>query len=161
MIPVVTFLRRKMNLKNEIRPSRPADHVRYSPVDHLYQHAPRLISIERCHDFGSLRQPRDGRLEQTWLFRIGFATQAGIARLVLGIRKQHGMGQCINGAFSEDQPPVVRSGMREPQTLFAAGGKAGESAILDLVSAQARGVEMRKDGVAATVDPHTASKPRR
>ena len=63
LIPVVTFLRWKMNLKNEIYPSRPADHVRDSPAAHLYQHAPRLIGIERRHDFGTLWQQGDGRLE--------------------------------------------------------------------------------------------------
>src|ERR1022692_3316034 len=51
--------------------------------------------------------------------------------------------------------------MREPQTLLAAGGKAGESAILDFVSAQPRGVEMRKHRVAVGVDPQAARKPRR
>ena len=41
-----------MSLKNEIHPPRPADHVRDSPANRLYQHAPRLISIERRQDFG-------------------------------------------------------------------------------------------------------------
>ena len=57
-----------MNLKNKIPPSRPDGNVLDSPADHLYQHAPRLISIERRHDFGTLWQHGDGRLEQPRLF---------------------------------------------------------------------------------------------
>ena len=57
-----------MSLKNEIHPPRPADHVRDSPANRLYQHAPRLISIERRQDFGTLWQHGDGRLEQARLF---------------------------------------------------------------------------------------------
>jgi hypothetical protein len=95
----LTFLRWKVNLENEVLPSCPVGNARHSHTDYIYQHPPRFISIERRYDFGTLRQPGDGRLEQARLVGIGFAGQAGILGLVLGIREQRGMGQGINGAF--------------------------------------------------------------
>src|ERR1017187_4088299 len=68
LIPVVTFPRGKVILKSKIRPSRPCRNPRYSHVDHIYQHAPRFISIECRHDFAAHRQLGDGRLDQTRLF---------------------------------------------------------------------------------------------
>ena len=98
LIPILTVLRRKVDQEEEIS-SCPNGNACHREVDHIYQHAPRFIGIERRHDFGSVRQPGDGRTNQAWLLGIGVATQAGIPGPVLGVRKQHGMGQRINGAF--------------------------------------------------------------
>jgi len=87
LIPIPTVLGWKANQENEL-PSCLAGHACHCGGDHIYQHAPRFIRIERRHDFGSLRQPGDGGLDQARLFGIGFATQAGIASAVLDVREQ-------------------------------------------------------------------------
>ena len=159
LVPIVAFLRRKVSLENQVRPSPLGSNVCHRQAEHIHQQSPSFIGIECSHNFGSLRQLGDGRLDQTLLLEIRFASQAGILGLVLGIREQRGVRQRVNGAFGQDQAPVIRSTMREPQALFTPSGKAGKSLVLDLVSAQARSVEMRKHCIAAAVDPHPAGKP--
>ena len=161
LVPIVAFLRWKVSSENQVCPSGLGSNAGHSQAEHIDQQAPRFIGVECRHDFGSLRQPDEGRLDQTWLLEIRFASQAGLAGLVLGIRAQRGMGPRINGAFGQDQTPVIRSNVRKPQALFAPSGKAGKSLVLDLVSTPARGVEMRKHGIATAVDPHPAGKSRR
>ena len=143
---------------NEVS-SRLAGNAFHSRADHIYQQAPRFIGIERRHDFGSLRQPGYGRVDQTWLGGIRFATQAGITGSVLHVRKQHGMGHSINGAFSQNQTTVARSCVREPQPLSSSSSEACKSAILDFVAAQSRDVEMGKHCIPAAIGPHPAGKP--
>src|SRR2546423_2041148 len=133
VIPIFTVLRGKVNQEGETS-SDPADNVCPCQTNHIHQHAPRFIVVEGCHDFGSLRQPGKGQLDQIRLPAIGFATQAGITGSVFGIRKQDGMGQSVNGALCQDQASIVPSGMREPQALPASGRKAGEALIVDFVS---------------------------
>ena len=86
LIPILTLLGWKVNQENELL-SCLAGHACHRGADPIYQHAPRFIRIERRHDFASLRQLGDGGLDQTRLFSIGFAAQAGIARSVLDVRK--------------------------------------------------------------------------
>lgn len=133
----------------------------YRLTNYLHHLASCIIGIECCQNFGPCRQPGDGRLDQCHLPRTWFAAQAGIAALVLRIREQRGMGERVNGTLSQDQAPVGRMGMRQPQPLLAPGGKACESTILDLVSAQPQGIEVWKHRVAEGVDPQAACKPRR
>src|ERR1700693_2854954 len=71
LIPILTVLRRKVNQENEIS-SGPAGNVCHHEADHIYQHATRFVSIERRHDFGSLRHPAEGRRNQSRLLSIGF-----------------------------------------------------------------------------------------
>ena len=82
-IPVCPFLHRKVKLENEVRPCHLVSNTCHRFADHIHQTAPCLISVERRHDLGSLRQPDDSRLDQVRLPRTRFATQAGITGLVL------------------------------------------------------------------------------
>jgi len=99
LVPVVAFLRGKVSLENQVCPSSFGCHPGYSQAEHIHQPSSGFISIEGCHDFGSLWQLDDDCLDQARLFEIRFACQAGIAGLVRGIREQGGVGQRVNGTF--------------------------------------------------------------
>jgi len=60
LVPVFAFQRRKVNVEDQVRPSSLGRYGRDSHTDYLHQHAPRSVGIERRHDVGALRQPRDG-----------------------------------------------------------------------------------------------------
>ncbi len=62
LVPVLAFLRRKVNVENQVRPSGLCSNCRDNQADHRHQHAPRSVGIERRYDFGPLWQPRNGLL---------------------------------------------------------------------------------------------------
>jgi hypothetical protein len=86
LIPIFAVSRRKVNQEIELS-CCPTGNVRYGKANHVHQHATRFVCIESCHDFGSLRQPSDGQLDQLRLLGIGFTRQAGVTGSVFGIRE--------------------------------------------------------------------------
>jgi len=55
LVPVLAFLHRKVNVETHVRPRVLGGYGRDSHTDHLHQHSPRSICIERRYDFGTLR----------------------------------------------------------------------------------------------------------
>ena len=113
LVPIIALVRRKVSLESQVCPF-PFSNACHSQAEHIHQQSPSFIGVECRYDFRSRRQIDDGRLDQTWLLEIRFASQAGIAGLVLRIRKQRGIGESVNGAFGQDQAPVIRLGITNP-----------------------------------------------
>jgi hypothetical protein len=79
------------------------------------------VSVHRCNDVRTLRQEFHLRPHQIRLHRIRLATNRGIARVA--VREKHRERNRIYGRLSDDEPPVSRAGLRQPQALCPAAWK--------------------------------------
>ncbi|CRI67050.1 hypothetical protein THIOKS13330056 [Thiocapsa sp. KS1] len=116
------------------------------------------IVVGGDHDPRPRSHPADGTAEQ---LRLGGVEAAAGARIAGGVvRVQNGMGERIDTALGDHQSGVGAVCRGEPQALLAAGGKAGEPAVLHLVAAGTLLVGMGKDGVGAKIHLELAGKAR-
>ncbi len=55
LVPIVAFLRRKVSLENQVRPSPLGSNACHRQTEHIYQQSPGFIGIECRYDFGPCR----------------------------------------------------------------------------------------------------------
>src|ERR1035437_45812 len=142
-----------MNPEGKIGPSGLLD----SMANQLRKITARSVAVHGADDSRSGRHLQHSRLDESWLFRIGLAADAGVTRMLGGMHG--GIAQGVNRAFREHEPVIIRLRVRKPQALFAALGKAGEVPVLQFVPAKPLLIEVGEDRVAARVNPYPAREP--
>src|ERR1017187_9468861 len=142
-----------MNPEGKIGPSGLLD----SLANQLRKITARSVAVHGADDSRSGRHLQHSRLDESWLFRIRLAADAGITGMPS--RMQDGIAQDVNRAFPEHKAVIIRLRVRKPQALFAALGKAGEVPVLQFVPAKPLLIEMGGDGIAVCINPYPAREP--
>jgi hypothetical protein len=115
-----------------------------------------VVIVHGVYAFTLVRHLPDGGQDQVGLSGVERAARADIA--CPGGTPDGKVAQGIDGGFTNDDIQVVILGAAAPQAFLAAGRKAREIPVLDLVTADSVPVDVGKHGIAAHIDADTAGE---